>query len=163
MNNVMTSIEDFGKNISNGIGSFGNSCSESYSNIAAKLSNYFESKSYEEDLDSIIEALYAHTKKRPDLNISTDFKKRVNQKKDFLFGQAFKLVGAGALSGAWAAIESGNLPMVGEYALIGAAGAVIIIVVTVSGIIIKRVLNGTEMEFSKTSKAVELFVSPIKI
>lgn len=46
--------------------------------------------------------------------------------------------------------------MVGQYALIGASGAVIIIAVTVTGVVIKRVTENTGMDFDKTSRKVEL-------
>ncbi|MBT3979734.1 MAG: hypothetical protein HOE90_00195 [Bacteriovoracaceae bacterium] len=159
MNSIASSLEGFGKSISSGIGSASDFCVESYESFKSQITSYFKSNEYEDDLDSIIKALYSHTNKMPDFKFSDDYKERVRQKRDFLTGQAAKLVLAGALSGTWAAIKSGNFVNIGEYTIVGAGGAVLIVVVTVAGIVVKRVLNGAEMSYSKTSKEVKVFSS----
>ena len=145
--NFKTAMKNTGRDISAGIN---------------RIKSYFSGKEYEEDLDSIIEALYAHTNERPSFNFSSDFKERIKQKKEFLVNQAAKLIFAGALSGAWGAVQSGNVGMIGEYILVGASGAVLIIVVTTGSVIVKRVLGKTEMNFDKAAKAIELFRNPKK-
>jgi hypothetical protein len=47
--------------------------------------------------------------------------------------------------------------MTGEYMLVGASGAAVIIVVTVTGVIVKRVDESTNMDFSKFSEAFSKF------
>jgi hypothetical protein len=156
MEKFKSSMKSFGSSVSEGFGHAGDFCVDSYNGMKLSISSYFESKDYEEDLDSIIDSLHSHMKKTPNFNFSEDLKERLSQKKSYLLKQAGLMVGGSALTGAWAALESGNPAMVGEYALIGATGAVVIIVVTVSGIVFKRVTQNRSMSFTKTSKAFEI-------
>ena len=110
------------------------------------LNTYFQSREHEEDLDTIINALYSNTNKFPDFELPDKFKERVNKKKKILLNQAAKLVGASILNGAWYALQEGNPGMVVEYSVIGAFGAVLIIVFTLSSVLIKRVLGDYEMD-----------------
>lgn len=135
---MSTSLTTIGNNISSSFGAFGDYCVNTYNEAKLNLSQYFESKDFEKDLDLIIEALYVHTKKRPDFDSVESFNDRIGLKKDFLINQAGKFVIGGALSGAWAAIKTGNIPMTGEYMLVGASGAAVIIVVTVTGVVVKE-------------------------
>lgn len=155
MDKVKTSLQNFGNNVSESFSSAGTFCSESYFELKSKINTYFESKSYEEDLDAIIEGLHAHTDKRPKFEFSEDLKSRLEEKKKYLLKQAGLFVGGSALTGAWAAIEQGNFAMIGEYSLIGACGAVIVIVITASGVFLKRVKNSTKSgaDFSTTASA----------
>lgn len=68
------------------------------------------------------------------------------------------LVGVAAIKGAWFAVESNNPAMAGEYALIAACGTVFIIVVSATGVILKRVLKDCDVDFSKTSTAFNAIV-----
>lgn len=159
MSEFKTKLKTIGNNISTGFHSANDFCVESLGGIKSRFSSYFESKDFEIDLDSIIDAIHAHTEKRPNFEPSEDFKARIKQKRDYLLKQAAMLVGAAALKGAWFAIESNNPSMAGEYALVAACGTVLIIVVSATGVILKRVLKDYDVEFSKTSQFTPIFES----
>jgi hypothetical protein len=71
-------------------------------------------------------------------------------KKGVRFKKSALLVGAAALKGAWFAIETKNLAMTGEYALMAAGGVILIFVISGTRIIIKRVLKDYDIEISET-------------
>ncbi|MBF0316472.1 MAG: hypothetical protein HQK52_23855, partial [Oligoflexia bacterium] len=121
---------------------FNGYCSKTSKKLKLSISNYFQSYEHEKDLDSILNILYAHMKKNaPHPQFSSDFKKRIKQKRMFLMKQTGMFIATGALAGVYQAIESGNIGMIGEYCILGAAGAIIIVIVTTAGVIIKPLLR----------------------
>lgn len=113
--------------------------------LKSKADFYFKSKSYEEDLNSIIKLLHVHTQNIPDFNFH-ELEERVQAKKEYLMNQAGKFLIAGALKGATTAISRGHISMIGEYTIIGIAGALIIIIFTVSGVMIRRITSQEDLE-----------------
>ena len=57
---MKSSLETISNNVSEGFTSFGDFWVDSYNSTRNNISQYFESKDYEGDLDSVIDTLYAH-------------------------------------------------------------------------------------------------------
>lgn len=70
---MSTTLQIIGSNMYTGFSSLGDFWMDSYNSAKSSFSQYLYSKDFESDLDSIIEALYAHTNKRPDFNLPDDF------------------------------------------------------------------------------------------
>lgn len=137
-------------NLSRGVS---NSCSlmkEGYSSsiyeMKLRINNYFKTNSFESDLNELIELLQKHTKTKADFSSYSTFEERVNAKKTFLKKQALLAILASASAGATKAIHEGRLNQIGEYILITVGLTVLMIVVTSVGIIIKRIINGIEID-----------------
>lgn len=107
---------------------------------------YYQGPCYEEDLDAIINGLYKHTKVCPKFDHYQGPLARVRAKQNFLIKQAALLVLGGAASSAWLAIQSGKWHVLGQYAFTGASGAVEVVVVTVTGVVVRRITKAEAAE-----------------
>lgn len=114
------------------------------SNLVGDVREYFKTSSYEEDLDSVINALHAYLKKNPRPKFSDKFSSRVKEKRNYLLKQAGLFIGAGALLNIIEPLKMGEFDpnVLAMHALKGAGEAILVIIITVSGVIVKRILNG---------------------
>ncbi|MGE3610165.1 MAG: hypothetical protein AB7I27_11300 [Bacteriovoracaceae bacterium] len=121
-------------------------------NLKLKANSYFNGEAYEEDLNTIINLIHSHHYHYPDFE-SYELEERIKEKKLFLINQATKLILAGAIKGATTAIQKGQLNFVGEYVIIGVAGALFIIVVTVTGVMIRRISLQESLNLGRSKPA----------
>ena len=156
MSTFKAKITSVSKSISTSLHAANGHCMESMGQLKSRLKTYFASKDFEIDQDSFIDVIHAHTSKRPHFEFAHDLKDRIKQKREYVLKQSALLVGAAALHGAWFAIETKNLAMTGEYALIVASGIILIFVISGTRIIIKRVLKDYDMEISETVNGLSL-------
>lgn len=107
-----------------------------------KMNDYFESDSYEKDLDSLLKSFNCSYYEDIDFNKIQSRKSRIEKKEQQLKKKSMVYVGEGALKGFKASILVGEPVIIGKATLAMASVNVGIIAYNASDIIIKRVVNG---------------------
>jgi hypothetical protein len=115
--------------------------------VKHQVQKYFHSSSYEADLDLIIKALNVASTEDKDFSHIQNFRERTQAKAHYLQKQAALLVAAGAIAGAKKGILGGPKAMLSLSAK-GASGALLVVSVTASGVMIRRALKGTSEDFT---------------
>lgn len=110
--------------------------------INEKMNDYFESDSYEKDLDSLLKSFNCSYYEDIDFNKIQSRKSRIEKKEQQLKKKSMVYVGEGALKGFKASVIVGDPVTIGQ-ATVGAASVHAgVIAIKATDIFIKRVING---------------------
>jgi hypothetical protein len=109
------------------------------------INQYFISQFYEEDLDEVINSLYSDTVANESFD-ELEFEERVGAKKSFFLKETARRMLRGIRNGLMLSIESETFEQVGSFVIISVAGELFLIVLTVAGVVFKRLTTGMIVE-----------------